>query len=168
MRFGLLYAFFFLLVCIPMFFFLIFVLGIILSVLEHPIFEAMEKKNFEKVRDLLEKSPRSANARSILQFWSTPLHVAVSAANPEISQLLIQKGAKVNARDFEGITPLHCVSVVLDYEERKESLVKIAEILIAHGADVNAIAGSCGTPLRRARNLSRSEIVSLLEQHGAK
>jgi Ankyrin repeats (3 copies) len=42
--------------------------------------------------------------------WLTPLHVACSHGNVEITKLLLENGAYVNVYDTEGWTPLHCAS----------------------------------------------------------
>ena len=37
----------------------------------------------------------------------TPLHIAVANSHKDIAELLISKGADVNAKDKESYTPLH-------------------------------------------------------------
>ena len=87
----------------------------------------------------------------------TPLHFAVVFRHKEIAELLIGKGADVDAKDDLGLTSLYHAVI----EEQKE----IAELLIAKGADVNAMENDGGTPLTEAGD---SEIADLLRKHGGK
>jgi len=41
---------------------------------------------------------------------STPLHFACIGGNLKVVQLLLKKGAAVEARNVLGLTPLHCAS----------------------------------------------------------
>ena len=75
----------------------------------------------------------------------------------EVVELLIAKGADVNAKDMFGKTPLHHAAGY----GRKE----IVELLIAKGADVNAKGKYGITPLDLADN---KEIAALLRKHGGK
>ena len=90
----------------------------------------------------------------------TPLHDPVDEGHKKIVELLIAKGAGVNAKDEDGRTPLH-------EAHNKE----IAELLIAEGADVNAkseddFRGT--TPLDAAIRFRQTEIADLLRKHGGK
>jgi len=87
----------------------------------------------------------------------TPLHAAAIRNHKEIAQLLIAKGADVNAKNKYGGTPLH-------YAATKE----IAELLIAKGANVNMREIDGSTPLDLAIKRKRTEIAELLRKHGAK
>ena len=64
------------------------------------------------------------------------MHIAAGSGHKEAVELLIAKGAGVNAKTEVGVTPLHSAAT-------KE----IAELLIAAGADVNAKAQDDYTPL---------------------
>ena len=67
-----------------------------------------------------------------------PLHSAAMEGHKEIAELLITKGADVNAKDrLMDYTPLHLAALALD--GRKE----VVELLIAKGADVNAKDERC-------------------------
>ena len=66
----------------------------------------------------------------ILFFLSTPLHRAVCAGHNEITELLIAKGADVNAKDNLGDTPIDWV-VAWDEPE-------IADLLRKHGGKTGA------------------------------
>lgn len=84
----------------------------------------------------------------------SPLHLAAMACQPELMETLIQRGAKINARDPQGFTPLHYVSC----EEA-------ARLLLRKKADVHAKSESGLTPLHMA--LTRS-IAKRLVRYGAK
>ena len=93
----------------------------------------------------------------------TPLHAAASESHIAIVELLITKGADVNAREVNGWTPLHFSAAFF----RKE----IAELLIVKGADVNAKTqyfdgrDKIGyTPL----DFARGGTADLLRKHGGK
>jgi cytohesin len=76
----------------------------------------------------------------------------------EIAELLIDKGANVNAKDAWGGTPLHKAAA----NGKKE----VAELLIAAGADVNAKTNN-DTPLHAAASHGQTEVVELLIAKGA-
>ena len=89
----------------------------------------------------------------------------------EVAELLIVKGADVNAKEeFDGWTPLHFVAG----KGHKE----IARLLIAKGADVNAKDEGGNTPLDGAEEVSedgspedkaaKKETAALLRKHGGK
>ncbi len=90
---------------------------------------------------------------------NTPLHIAAFVGNKEIVELLIAKGADVNAKEEEeGMTPL----LAAIGEDRKI----IVELLIVSGADINA-QSEMGTPLHLAAGFGHNEIAELLIDKGA-
>ena len=92
----------------------------------------------------------------------TPLHSAASGGQKEIVELLIAKGADVNAKEVIEWTPLH-KSVTWKHKE-------IVELLIANGADVNAKNWHDEPPLdyTDVDDVDSKEIADLLRKHGAK
>ena len=90
----------------------------------------------------------------------TPLHRAASNGLKEIVELLLAKGADVNAKNDGGFTPLHYAASRRDKE--------IAELLIAKDADVNAKMEDGDTPLDWAIEINRTEIADFLRKHGGK
>ena len=77
----------------------------------------------------------------------------------QIADLLIAKGANVNARDKSGATPLHQAAL--------KGNLGFAALLLQHGADVNARDGDGATPLHNAALSGHREVAELLLDKGA-
>lgn len=124
---------------------------------------------------------------------STPLH-QVSAAggqHNDIVELLLKHGAEVDAADRQGLTPLHYATLADNQDAVKSPLdhganpnakdnkvgdtplimaagkgyKEVAELLLAHGADVN-LTDEKGTPLTWATRTGHSGMADLLRKHG--
>jgi ankyrin repeat protein len=109
--------------------------------------------DMEQFKALLKKSPGVVHLKD--HRGRTPLHLTVIEKQIEMSQLLLQHKADVNAQDEEGKTPLHWV-----YD------VEVAKLLINHKADVNARGKTGRTPLHEAAH-GKIEIVKLLLANNA-
>ena len=125
------------------------------------IWEAAKQGDIEAVKQYLDAGA-DVNAKD--DDGDTPLIHAASmmyrAENKEIVELLITKGADVNAENFF-CTSMHYVAAL----GRKE----IVELLIANGANVNPKAGGeAGTPLDFAMERKRPKTADLLRKHGGK
>ena len=93
------------------------------------------------------------------------MHYAIWKGHKIIAQLLIAKGADVNAKTKYGYTPLHTAS--------DSGYKEIAELLITAGANVNAnqLGGEKNigkTPLDRAIDNDKTETAALLRKYGGK
>ena len=86
------------------------------------------------------------------------IHEATSKGNIEAVQAHLAAGTDVNAKDKDGLTPLHLA-------ETKE----IAELLIAKGAELNSVDNFFDfTPLDFMEGEVDQETTNLLRKHGGK
>jgi ankyrin repeat protein len=95
----------------------------------------------------------------------TPLHFACFRGKPEIARLLLDHGAQVDVKSYNGETLLHLVS--RGDHETSDDGVRIAELLLERGTDVNALNESGWTPLHYASINGKDEIAQVLLSHGA-
>ena len=115
------------------------------------------------------------------KFGVTPLSWAALGRQIDVVELLIQKGADINAGNNDGNTPLHTAAFLGEYE--------IAELLIENGADVNVTNDDGDSPMnslgadwetteaiaswlqievdREKVESGRAQVRALLRQHGA-
>ena len=123
--------------------------------LTHSLFQAIKSRNdAQVVRMLRQGTPANfcdAQGR-------TPLMVAALHGTHETFRLLLEAGANPNAANKNGATPL--LWSVTD--------AKKVDMLLAHGADVNAKNDFAVTPLFVAAGVpNRSDVVRMLLSHGA-
>jgi ankyrin repeat protein len=123
----------------------------------------------------------------------TPLHMAIFSINhKKIVQMLLAKGADVNARAASGATPLYFAvmrdqkddaQLLLDHganvnlaDAYQNSILDVAlhmqygsliELLVIKGADVNFQDGSRSRPLTFAMQMDDHHWADFLKQHGA-
>jgi len=98
-----------------------------------------------------------------------PIHQAAERATPEMVAFFLSKGAKVDAviRSEEGFvhngwTALHLAANRMDDAEKAE---KVCRLLLAKGANPNALTDEGATPLHLSRSAA---ITRLLLEHEAK
>src|SRR5207253_9586442 len=108
---------------------------------------------------LLRKDPANLKYRS--SFGWTLLHVAAYAGNVATTELLLKKGAPLEARAESKFrnTPLQAALLTGETET--------AKLLLDHGADPLVRQSKGATPLHEAALLGRRDLVQLLLDHGA-
>jgi len=88
----------------------------------------------------------------------TPLHLAATHCRTDVILLLLNKGARINAKANGGATPLHLAA--------QGGCVDAVNLLLAKGAKVNARDDQGRTPLVRAEQWHQDAIVEILRQRG--
>jgi ankyrin repeat protein len=89
----------------------------------------------------------------------SPLHHAASSNRLQIVQLLLDRGADVNAKDHNGRTPLHVASL--------EGEMQVVHALLDRGADINIQTKNGSTPLHDAVCVLHVEYARALLDRGA-
>ncbi|EAX91220.1 ankyrin repeat protein, putative [Trichomonas vaginalis G3] len=119
------------------------------------IFQAVMNNSINML-DLLVDNGADINA--LRNDLSTPLHLAAEYNSTECAIDLVQKGANIEAKQCQGITPL-CIAV----SKSRETAIALIEL----GADVNAVgAGQCPI-LNIACSCALKDIAPLLISKGA-
>ena len=138
------------------------------------IHSASRVGNVGRVAELLEKNPSLVNSRDAS--GNTPLHSAVGYFELGVVEKLLVYGADVNAPDANGTTPLHIVAAGVPPNPPplpksvpgiglQEIHLKIARLLLARGANLQARTAWGWTPMETAENSSTTYMVKLLSEH---
>ncbi len=135
-----------------------------------------------KVKTLLERYPVLAQSRA--QWGETPVEAAAHTGQREIAEFLLSKGAPL---DICTASMLGRIERVREFLRADPALARamgahgipvlfypvitgrrdVAELLLANGADVNAVEGGT-TPLHGAVLFGRAEMAAWLLDHGAR
>jgi len=135
---------------------LLLLLFITIPVLAEEIHDAAQQGDLAKIKRLLEKSPELLKSRS--ENEKTPLHFAAQGGHKDIVELLIAKGADVNAKNVAKETPLHYAAALAHKE--------VVDLLISKEAVLNSETTDGSTPLHYSANLGSSEIIQVLVEKG--
>ncbi|HWE92898.1 MAG TPA: ankyrin repeat domain-containing protein [Tepidisphaeraceae bacterium] len=134
-----------------------------------PIAIAAQYGQWDMVDILLD---HGADPRGQERYGCDPLRLAAAACEPRIIKRLLQHGADAAAVDVTNgnNTPLHLVadSVIRPIPRVRDGMVReTVDLLVAAGANVNAVNEAGFTPLSWAVHRSRPEVVDALLAHGA-
>jgi hypothetical protein len=137
---------------------------------------AVQSMDVERAKKILAENKVNLNVR-----WfgrdAPPIYQAAYRYNAEMTKLLIENGADLSQRDFQGETALHTAA----FHSPGKGLAVI-QLLLNAGADVNARGKNGGTPLDGATNLktlylnqrrhnqsfTMSLVADLIRKHGGK
>ena len=115
-----------------------------------------------QVTELLLEHGTDVNAQD--EFEWTPLHSASNNGRHEIVQFLLLRGAKVKLENYLGETALH---LVRQGRYGTQDGVRVAQLLLDSGLDVNALDKRNWTPLHAACYYGRLKIAQVLLDRGA-
>lgn len=120
--------------------------------------KAVQSKKLDVVEFIINEGyVADVDVRNI--FRVTPLHRAAEDGNIDIVQLLISRGANLNARDCNGYSPLH---LAVRYQR-----LDVVEILLEDCADVDVLDAYNWTPLHEAVERRNLDIIKSLISNGA-
>ena len=126
------------------------------------VFEAAGTGDGERVRQLTGR--RSLSRSRLVPDGFQALHLAAFFGHADAAEALLERDAdpsSVSRHEFVKVTPLHSAVA----SEGAEN-VRTAEVLLAHGAPVNAGVEGGHTPLHSAGSNGNVAIVELLLAHG--
>ena len=137
--------------------------GLVTLFLEHgcqfDVFSCAALGQIAQLQALIEQDAALANAVAADGF--SPLGLASFFGQLEAARLLIEHGARVNqpSNNPQKVMPLHSAAAGQHLE--------VAKLLLAAGAEVDAVQEGGFTPLMSAAQNGQVEMMSLLLDHGA-
>lgn len=142
---------------------------------------AVKSGDVSKLKQLIAANPTIINAQD--KDGNTPLHLAAEAANTELVDYLIMKGAKIDILNTDNQTPLHLAiigggltitlsspfsgTVTGAVSKSKQEPEEVALLLLTKGADANAEDKYGATPLRWACSRGYVRVANELLKRGA-
>lgn len=122
-----------------------------------PLLDAAARGRAERVSALLETNPGWVSTAD--DDGETALHRAASHGQTDVVDLLLARGAEVDARSYNNFTPLHRATM--------HHSIGIVRRLLAKGANVEARTSFDRTPLQIAAEAEQLALAKVLLDHGA-
>jgi len=110
------------------------------------------------VAKMLVDDPECAKRVSDIRL-RTPLHWAAIGGNARTAEILLERGANLEAMAAGGLTPLRLAA--------ESGNASVARLLLEKGAAVDSKSSQGSTPLYEAVCQKHSDVAALLVQHGA-
>jgi uncharacterized protein len=123
--------------------------------LDEELWGAVKENDLGKAKEAITKG---ANVNYLIERKETLLYSATCIAREEMVEILLKNGANPNLRGKSG-DPLSVACAVGN--------LRICELLIEHGANIEAVDETIGTPLLIAVDCQHPSIVRLLVNKGA-
>ncbi len=142
-------------------------MGLLSTIFGSKLTKAAQKGDAEEVEQLLKKGSDPDER----QMGITALMMACNRGHLDVVRLLVEKGADVNAKDWEGWSPLMAAAAGAAHDDprnREERCLEIVKLLIDHGANVNQKGKRFQTALKGADDAGHKRVKELLIEHGAK
>ena len=124
---------------------------------------AAAQNSVEHLKELLDDDPTLISSRNGPN--RTPLCIAAMRGNKEAVEYLLSRGADVNDRGFEELTPL--ADMAMYGTTNDDRCAEIAEMLVAAGAQVDPVDAFEATPLLHAVEMNKKKLAHCLLMHGA-
>lgn len=122
------------------------------------IHEAIDQGDSVAVAAMLDANP--ALLTELAPSTRTPLHTAAYTGKLNIVQLLISRGADVNATTSTGSTPMHGATLY-----NHEAVIRL---LVAKGGNINAVNQGGYTPFTNAASSGNMSTIKFLVESGAR
>lgn len=123
-----------------------------------PVVEQVEQGNLVAVRTALDANPRLIRARC--DDNATLLHDAAGEGLTDMVTLLLDRGARIEAKTSGGLTPLHLAAQSGD--------LPMLQLLVRRGAKVNVVDRKGMTPLDHAVQREHADTAQWLRTQGAR
>lgn len=122
------------------------------------VHDDVARGDMDALTQKIEREPELLESRNAL--GKTPLHYAVTFAQKEAMEFLIEQGADVSAPDGTGLTPLHVAAII--------DVPGAARLLVDAGAALEAKDNFGDTPMHSAAMHGSLRVLEfLLEEGGA-
>ncbi|XP_043549171.1 ankyrin repeat and SOCS box protein 18-like isoform X1 [Chiloscyllium plagiosum] len=108
-----------------------------------------------------------ADVNQLSEDLETPLHVAAKQGLHNHVHLYLRYGATVNTMNGHRESPLGCACSNAWSLESQEDYLRVCQVLILSGADVNSVDDENRSPLHKASKNASFQLVQLLLKHKA-